>query len=338
VTVSTILGFFSFAEANVLYEQTATGTSIQSVGSGHNIAGWCIPITSSFDLGQINYVVTPNIKYQAYAAYIFAASDSTCGSVTLIGSESIGIPSTTTISTHDFVNTYALGTLNYLYIQLSDGGTPGGMTNTALGSTGRPVDPAPFPSWDNNAYLVAYDSMGRTIVPDWRAMNPLRNSYVSQYIGTSTSIFSGTTSSSTLEAIANECADQGNLFTRAICRAFSYLFVPNPMVFNEFVTLGSTTASKFPFSWVYGIKEELENLSATSATTSFTVDMSSAGVGSTTIFGNILPNITLFSYDTVTEYMPVGIWTAIQALMAAALWIALGYDIYHTVRRRHAHV
>jgi len=173
---------------------------------------------------------------------------------------------------------------------------------------------------------------------DWGAVNisPIINWGNLQFAATSTSLFADATS--TLEAIASQCDDAGNIFSRGLCWAGTYLFVPNPNVLNQYAALPQLVQTKFPFSWVSGVKEEFDTLSASSSTQSFSVDMSTLGMGSTSPIGNVLPNITLFSTSTVTRFMPAGMWAAIQALMAAALWIALGYDIYITVRRRHAHV
>jgi len=156
------------------------------------------------------------------------------------------------------------------------------------------------------------------------------------FVATSSSLFADSTS--TLDSIAANCDDAGNLFSRGLCFAGSYLFIPNPAILNSYAQLPTLMQTKFPFSWIAGVKTEFDSLSASASSQSFSVNMTSLGMGSTTAFGNVLPNITLFSTSTITRFMPSGVWNAIQALMAAALWIALGYDIYSTVRRRHHHV
>lgn len=162
---------------------------------------------------------------------------------------------------------------------------------------------------------------------DWTAL---------QYVATSSSLFSDSTT--TLELLAERCDDSGNIFSRGLCYAGTFLFVPNPSVLDSYAELPRTIGEKFPFSWVYTVADTLTSLSASSSTTTISVDMSAAGIGSTTAIGNILPNFTVFSYEVLTEFMPAGVWDAIQALMAAALWIALGLDVYHTIRKRHSHV
>jgi len=158
-------------------------------------------------------------------------------------------------------------------------------------------------------------------------------------LATSTGLFSSFSASSTLAAISN-CAGSGNFFGEAICIAFSYLFLPNPQVLDQWVNLPNVAQEKFPFSWVSDVKNSITGLSASSTANSptYAYNLADLGLGSTTPLGNMLPNFTAFSSSTALTYMPAGVWAAGQALMAAVLWLALGFDIYATVRRRHAHV
>jgi hypothetical protein len=135
--------------------------------------------------------------------------------------------------------------------------------------------------------------------------------------------------------------DSGNIFSDGICSAAVYLFVPNPDILNQYSELASTTIpDKFPFSWVFDVKNSITGASATSSmgTTTFSFNLHDIGIGSSTSMGNFLPNFTVFSEQTVKTYIAPSIWSAFQALIAAALWLVLAFDIYATIRRRHQHV
>jgi len=150
-----------------------------------------------------------------------------------------------------------------------------------------------------------------------------------QYVATSTSIFSGTTSSSTLEAIANECADSGNIFTRALCRAFSYLFIPNPTVLNQYQSIPTDLAARFPASWFYQIQDEIDSFAtSTQSAPVWSMNLHSIGIGSTTPMGNFLPDITFFSSTTIKGYFTDAQWNAGQTLLAATFWMLAFYTLY----------
>jgi len=137
--------------------------------------------------------------------------------------------------------------------------------------------------------------------------------------------------SSTLAQIQDQCSD-GNFFTNAICVSFSYLFIPSEQTLNDFASLASTSAAKFPISWFYGVRTALSQAQATSTSnmSDISFNLASVGLGSTTAIGNVLPNVEVFSTSTITHFMPSGVWTAIQAFMSAALWIGLMTYIWYS--------
>jgi len=154
-------------------------------------------------------------------------------------------------------------------------------------------------------------------------------------IGTSSALglLDNQTATSTLDYIGEQCSQSGNIFSYGICVAFSYLFLPSPQVLNEWGTLASTSAQHFPISWFYEVRDAFSGITASSSTmTEFEFSMHDLGLGSTTAIGNVLPDATIFSTSTITHFMPAGVWVAIQALMAAALWLGLAADIWFTSR------
>jgi len=165
---------------------------------------------------------------------------------------------------------------------------------------------------------------------------------VSLSIGTSSALgfLDNSSGTSTVAAIGEQCSQAGNFFSYGICVAFSYLFLPDPTILNQWSAIASTTEAKFPFSWVSEVKSSITGLTASSTSNSptYTINLHDLGLGSTSPIGNILPNLTAFSSTTVLSYIPAPVWNAGQALIAAVLWLALGFDIYMTVRRRHSTV
>jgi len=136
-------------------------------------------------------------------------------------------------------------------------------------------------------------------------------------------------STTTINQISEQCAESGNVFSRGICVSFAFLFVPSPETLNDFASLASTSAEKFPISWFYGVRDVFSAVSASSSTMAdVSFSLHDLGIGSTTGIGNVLPDIEVFSTSTITHFMPDGVWTAIQGLMAAVLWIGLATHIW----------
>jgi len=155
----------------------------------------------------------------------------------------------------------------------------------------------------------------------------------------SSSYFPGD-ATSTLDEIGDSCTEQDNIFGRALCSAFAFLFTPNQAVLDRWSALPTMAANKFPFSVVTDVRDAFIQDAATSTnglpTTS--IGFHDLNLGSTSPMGNLLPNFDVFSTTTLMQYMPEAVWDAGQTLMAAAFWMASAGHIYATVRRRHAHV
>jgi len=156
---------------------------------------------------------------------------------------------------------------------------------------------------------------------------------------TSSSMFSNQNATSTLNDLADQCSQSGNFFAEAICISFSFLFMPGDVTIARWAALSDTFQAKFPFSWVFEAADLFDSLSETPTSAPvYSFNLANLGIGATTSMGNILPNFTAFSSSTVMQYIPSDVWNAFQALIAAGLWLLVGFDIYHTMRRRHAHV
>jgi len=165
---------------------------------------------------------------------------------------------------------------------------------------------------------------------DWSAITfPTVYSTTSPAIAASSSLWANLDLAST----TLQCAT-GNIFTDGLCTAFSFLFVPDPNTLNNYTTFTAMLETKFPFSWMYQVQTAITGLTA-SSTSNFqtaSLNLASLGVGSTTAIGNILPDVDVLSTTTIEKFMPSGMWSSIQALIAAALWLSLGLYIFYEVR------
>jgi len=154
--------------------------------------------------------------------------------------------------------------------------------------------------------------------------NPASNS-----ISTTSSLWSNITVAS-----SSISCNTGNVFSDGFCSAISYLFVPDPQTLGGLFNLASTTESKFPFSWIFGVRTQFQNMSVASSTAMSTLsfNLGSLGIGSTSSMGNILPNTEVFSKNTIETYISPTLWATFQSLIAAALWLLLGGYIFNQAR------
>jgi len=125
----------------------------------------------------------------------------------------------------------------------------------------------------------------------------------------------------------------GQSISLGACNAFAFLFVPSTNAVGGFAQLASTTESKIPFSYFFDIKNTINALTASSTTNlpTYTVGLGSLQLGSTTSFGNVLPNLTVLSSTTVDTYMPNGIRVTLLALGTSAIWLIAGMTIYRRI-------
>lgn len=142
--------------------------------------------------------------------------------------------------------------------------------------------------------------------------------------------------STTLLHVGERCADEPNTFATAICSAFVFMFIPSPDIMNNYVQLPTLISQRFPVSWVFAVRSTVLNTSATSsiAMPVYSFNLKNLGLGSTTPIGNMLPNFVAFSSSTILFYFPLSLWNIGQVLIAAGLWLTLGWSIYLTVIRR----
>jgi len=179
------------------------------------------------------------------------------------------------------------------------------------------------------SYYLLYGNNGI----DWSAITfPVIFDPTAAGIAASSTLWGAYASSSALTA---SCAT-GNVFGDAICSAFQYLFVPNPNVLNQWSQLPQTIEGRFPFSWVASTTDIFSGFTASSTDNFIDVRYDFAGsqmsTSSVLALPNILPSLTVFATSTIEAYLSPATWSLIQSLIATALWLAFGLDVFYTVR------
>jgi len=168
-------------------------------------------------------------------------------------------------------------------------------------------------------------------IPNWTGINATSTALTSLYQ-------SG--ASSTLALIEARCSGAGNVFSQALCAAGAFLFIPDPAVLNGFASLPTLVDTKFPFSWWNGMTETVNGLTASSSANMavVTLGLSAVDPATSTIFGQLLPNVTVLSSTTITRYLSPSILATLLIIEALALWVIVGFFIFDRVRHKWLHL
>jgi len=162
---------------------------------------------------------------------------------------------------------------------------------------------------------------------------PLVYSSSSQSISASSSLWQSISYASSSQA----CID-GNFLTNAICASTNYLFVPNPDIATQYLQFVSTSSpislsNRIPFSYFYDSISILSSLQAsTTQMVSWTIPFHSLGMGSTTAFGNFLPDVTILSSSTITYWIGIDRWNELQGLLIAVLYLGMAYGFWREAK------
>jgi len=339
-----LLGGFSHADADTLYYQ-AVGFSATISDGGSFQAGWQVPqFSSSFYVTAMNVWMgsTNGDSLTAYAQIqCFTASNytGTCSEMGTLKSEPLAITQASGSQIREFrfatstPGHQLLNTRYYVFSVFSN-------SSKILSLLGETLPNICTSGCTGTPYNLIYGNTVDTTAIDW---NLYRQTFIfsSSTVGIATSspLWGQYTATDTIAQMGS-CTEVDNIFGRAICASFAYLFLPNPQVMTQWTQLPTLMQTKFPFSWVSDVQGSITGLTAstTANAPTYSLSLHDLGLGSTTPIGNLLPNFTAFSSSTALSYFPSGLWAAGQLLIAATLWLALGWDIYATVRRRHAHV
>jgi len=321
------LGSFSFVDAANIYEQPS-GTDIrtgiiQFVGSATGTQSTIFTATQSnrVDGGRMYFGASAPLNESFIACLWDMTSDSSLGCSDNQAGDGV-------IRFYDL--TFDAGAPTYLTIGHRYKGVLLAVDVDADASTY-------YANTQAEMLFIISDREGLVILPNWGLMFVTSSVDTTAIVqsATSTGLFSSWSSSSTLAAISENCSEAGNIFSRGICWSFSYLFIPNPSVIDQFVGLGSTTASKFPFSYVFGVIGLFSSLTASTSVNMIAphIDFASVDPAASTTFGTFLPDITFLSTSTIQSYMPSGFWAFIYSFMSIAMWITFVFMVIREARK-----
>lgn len=190
-------------------------------------------------------------------------------------------------------------------------------------------------------YFVLFDSGGAPI--NWSSITaspPFTLGTTTTAIAASSSLWGSLSiASSSLACGTESITDPASYISVGICQGVSFLFIPAPTVLQQFAEIPNNFTQVFPFSWVYGFQAVFDNFEASSSENVYTANYNLASLpllAASTSIGNVLPNVQVFGTTTIEQLMPTGVWNAIQSLLAASMWISLGYFIWRdTVKEMH---
>jgi len=326
-----IVGLFVFtnpAFADTLYSQPSYSYTATSTHNAYS-QSWVAPIAQTAVNNVVNIPLTLPDADQYSACIADVTTGGTCigNAILTTGPQGFSTYNVTLSGTGNEGNAYVAGNTYRVdvYSQTLLSGITyytdsSGNMSVVVTSNGQVVNP------------INWGQLSVTPPIDFNAV---------KYVATSTSFFSGD-ASGTLQAIANECSETGNVFSQAFCRASAYLFIPNPNVTNQYIVLASSTNGKFPFSYITGMEVLLGNLQASTTKNMISPAMNFHDIdpASSTPFGHLLPNWGFFSSSTITHFMPVGFWDFVYTFMEFGIWIGLGFAVIregmHMINVKHS--
>lgn len=117
----------------------------------------------------------------------------------------------------------------------------------------------------------------------------------------------------------------------------TYLTVPSSNVYGLYGSIPSLIGTRFPFSYIKSIQDTWKSLASTASTSpTLSYNLHDLGIGSTSAMGNFLPNITIFSKETINTYLPDPVLDIFKSLIAMVFIVLTFANIYtHTQRLIH---
>jgi len=319
LSAMSVVFFFApsvFADANY--------TGCDNVKNGSNVAG----ALGVCDLGK------PDVQRTLIGVIVNVVTAADAGSVyfkvtdqlgnTLLSCSNVSIPSTgLTAIPFSPTNVPAGNGVQIGYF--SDAGCTVGGTGLVLDGSLSPNIPYAIFEWSNTTPI----DFNNTTLPNIYGQS-----------STSTAVRGLFNGMSFASSTAN-CSDAGNVFAEGICAAFNFVFVPDPQILNQYATLFSTSStdgffSRFPASYAVGISSAFAGLSASSSANAalVVIPFTQGDVASSTAFGRILPDFTVFSTTTISKYYPDNIRNTMNGLIAFGLWLGFGTDVFFYVRNK----
>jgi len=325
------LGLFSFAEAANVYDQPSgsyvtNGTSTPSLaGTGVYSANFVAASTNLMRGGSVRFL-NLSIGGTAFEACVYDASTA----VQIACTDAIPVSG---------------GASAQYTLPLNGSGNEGDrliIGNTYrvvfISTTATDISMSWYSDTGGAMMITVADSDGLIPTPNWGALTspPGVDFGPISSFSSSTPLFN---SSSSLGAITANCAESGNLFSSALCRAAVFLFIPDPSILNQYVLLASTTMEKFPFSYVAGVGALIAVTHASSSQNMILLSINFASVdpASSTPFGSFLPNSTLFASSTILAYLSGPTWTFIKQMMTVSMWLAFLFYVWRELFKMLGH-
>jgi len=143
-------------------------------------------------------------------------------------------------------------------------------------------------------------------------------------VGSTTESLGGMSSFPNLGSSATSTTGcNGNIF----CEAMGYVFIPSQDSLNRFSNFGGYVATKFPFSYLYSIRDVFIEL-AESDTSESNVPVLSISVP---LIGSSTP-MSLLSSSTLATYVSGSQMALFRSLISVALWVAFGMMCFSQVK------
>lgn len=199
-----------------------------------------------------------------------------------------------------------------------------------------------MPAYQHGSGQLLYGGSGITAAY-YQLIGEFDSSGLSIGSATSSSMWSGQDATTTLTDLAQQCSQASNLFAEGLCIGFSFLFMPSSSVIGGYTNLIDDVQTRFPVSYVVGVSDAFDSLSASSTANMITVTLPfhSMNVGTSSPLGlyNIVSaDVDAFSTSTIQQYIGSTYWNLFQSLIALAIWLTFAADVFFTVRNKMAAV
>jgi len=332
VIIGTVFLYGCFANADTVYQQLLDSSGDFSDTAGQIMGSFTVtselPIQidclflatcSGVPYGLVVFTDTSGTVSPSIDVYISTSTTINPGAIALWQFNSVGSSTTDQQFLAPYSMTVVNGATNYVvgqtYYIISAGGSYGNLRADRF-------------SQNLYGFFASGNGVSFGIVPgipgftDVGVSTTSQQVFCSQNFSTSSNLFSQASADTAI----------------AFCNVAVFLLVPSPTALNNVSGLMSTTSlgGRFPFSWVFGVKDALTGITASSTANlpTGTLPLNELNFASTTAFGSFLSDTNFFSTTTIMKYIPQALWDAMQALLEAMLWFTVVFDIYHTSRLR----
>jgi len=111
------------------------------------------------------------------------------------------------------------------------------------------------------------------------------------------------------------------VFGNALRDGFSYLFIPNEAAQNAWTNFTGALTVRIPFSYISEMKDIVDDMS-----------VASGSMPAWTYTDGLVGSVSFFSYETVTQYLPVEVLALLRDLFVFGLYWAFVVYVYNHTR------